>query len=176
MGKGERIIRIISGLLIIFFAVLMLVFPEYAFLLASTMVAYLLLENGIRHLLYYLTMAHHMVGGKIILYYSVFMIDLGVFAVTISEKSKFIIIIYLIFAHLIAGGVGVIKAIRSKKEGYSWKLDLSKGLINVLIALTCVIFMSKMDVLIFVYFLSMLYLAAVYFVSAFRKSAVVYIQ
>ncbi|MBO7451593.1 MAG: DUF308 domain-containing protein [Clostridiales bacterium] len=177
MSKIKRILTVFSGFLLIVFALTILFIPEDAFWLASFVIAFILLVKGIIHIFYYLSMAHHMVGGKIILFYGIFMFDLGVFAVSISDKSRWIIIIYLIAGHLIAGGIETVKAIRSMKEGHTnWKFDITRGIINILIAGVCILCIDSANMLILIFSVSMIYIAIVEIVSAFKKTAVVYIQ
>lgn len=177
MSKIKRVLTVFSGFLMIIFAITLLYVPEDAFWLASFVIALVLLEKGIFHIFYYLLMAHHMVGGKIILFYGVFMFDLGVFAVSISDKSRWIIIIYLIAVHLIIGGIETVRAIRSKKEGHTkWKFDIVRGIINILIAVVCILSIHSSTLLLLIFCTSMIYTAIVEIVSAFKKTAVVYIQ
>lgn len=176
MGKLKRIWNVISGFLIILFALTCMLIPEDAFLLIALIIAILLIVRGLGRVFYYLTMAHHMVGGKIILVYGLLMFDLGVFLGSIAEESAMIITIYLTVGHLIAGGINVVKSVRSRKEGFSWRMDMVQGTINILIALICIIFINSVDILVYVYSAGLIYLACVRIASAFRKTAIVYIQ
>jgi len=176
MGKLKRIWNVISGIFVILFALTVMAIPEDAFLLIALIIAIVLLLKGLRYISYYLTMAQHMVGGKIILFSGIIMFDTGVFVGTIAERSAPIIVIYLTAGHLITGGINVVKAVRSRKEGYPWKADMFQGVINLIIALISVIFMGSVEILVYVYCGGIIYLAGVRIASAFRKTAVVYIQ
>lgn len=177
MGKIKRIWTVLSGIFVIITALAMMVETEDAFFIASALVAFLLLQKGLSSLFYYVTMAHHMVGGKIILYYGVCMFDLGVFAVSVADQSKAIIIIYLTFGHLFAGAVSLVRAIRNKKEGYSkWRSDAALGLVHILITLACIIFRGSTDILVYIYCIGLINLTVLDMRSALKKSAVIYIQ
>ena len=118
-----------------------------------------------------------MVGGKSMLFYGIIMLDLGIFAVSISERSRALIIIYLIVGHMFSGALDVVRAVRNKKEGYSsWRMDLMQGIVNLLLAAVCIIFSRSIGILVFIYFSGVIYSALLRIISAFRKTAVVYIQ
>ena len=177
MSKFKRIWYIISGLAIILWSVLMINDPEDAIILTSFLIAVILVFKGLKNIIYYLTMARHMVGGKIILYYGIVLYDLGVFAVSISVQSRIFTIIYLIAIHLFAGGVSILRLFRNHKEGFSiHKLDIAQATVNLLIALVCIFFMRSTNILVYAYCASIIYLAVLRIISAFRKTAIVYIQ
>ena len=177
MGKIKRIWTVLSGIFVIITALAMMVVPEDAFELASVIVAILLLEKGLISIGYYVSMAHHMVGGKVILYYGVFMFDLGVFAVSVSDQSKAIIILYLTLGHLFAGTVSFIRALGNKKEGYSkWRSNAAIGIVHILITLACIIFRESTDILVYIYCIGLINLTVLDMRSALKKSAIVYIQ
>jgi len=177
MGKLKRVWNVISGIVVILFAVLAMLIPAEAFILIALIAATLLLIRGCRYIIYYLTMAQHMVGGKIILFYGIFMFDLGVFAMTIYSEAKAVILIYLTAGHAISGVIDIVRSIRNRKDGYSsWRTDMIQGIGNILIALICVIFVGSIDILVYVYCLGLIYLAVIRIIRAFRKSAIVYIQ
>ena len=177
MGKFKRIWHIFSSTLMIGYAVIMMLYPDDALTDVSFIVSLILLVTGLKYIFYYMFMAQHMVGGKVILYYGVFLFDLGAFAVSIMDQSKAIIIIYLIAVHLFAGVVDIVRSLRNRKEGYPvWRSDMGRGVINVILALICLIFMRSTDVLVYVYSIGLIYLAVLRIGTAFKKTAIVYIQ
>ncbi len=177
MGKIKRVWNVISGIVVILFAMFAILIPEIAFIFIGFIAAALLLIRGVRYIIYYLTMAQHMVGGKIIMFYGVFLFDLGFFAMTIFSEAKAVILIYLTAGHAISGGIDMIRSIRNRKDGYSsWRTDMIQGIGNILIAVICVIFVNSIDILVYVYSLGLIYLAIIRIVRAFRRSAIVYIQ
>ena len=177
MGKIKRIWNIISGILVIIFAIALMAIPDVAFKIIAFILAFLLFVRGFGYLVYYLRMAQHMVGGKYILFYGVFMLDFGVFTVSISDEAKAIIIVYLIAGHLIGGAIDIVRSVRNRKDGYPvWKLDLAQGIVNLLIAIICLIFMKNMEVLAYIYCGGLIYLSIIRIISSFRKTAIVYIQ
>ncbi|MBP5261892.1 MAG: hypothetical protein J6Z43_07195 [Clostridiales bacterium] len=176
MSKFKRVWYVISGLQVILFAFfIMLLDTNTAFVIITFIIGSLLILKGLQYLIFYLTMAHHMVGGKVMLLGGVILLDLGVFAASLVNEAKVIIIIYLISGHLLAGGIDIVRAVRSKKEGFSWKSDMATGIGNLLVALSCIVFIGSPDILILVYCLGLMYSACVRIIRAFKKSAVVYI-
>lgn len=177
MSKFKRIWNIISGIAIILWSVLMINDPGDAIILTSFFIGMIFVIKGLKDIIYYFTLARHMVGGKMILYYGIVMYDLGVFAVSVCTESNIFTIIYLIAVHLFAGGVSILRLFRNHKEGFSiHKLDIAQGTVNLLIALVCIFFMKHTDILVYAYCASIIYFALLRIISAFRKTAIVYIQ
>ena len=158
MSFFQRFKSILAGILMLFFVALLLLLPNEAYYLVAGVLGLMLIIYGIRLLWYYLTMARHMVGGKTILYQSVIVIDLSLFSSTLMS---------------------VLRAFEAKKYGGSWKLKLITGVIGLALAITLVVLgfaFGLTQYLVYGFCLSLVYSAVVRIISAFRQTAVVYIQ
>ena len=71
-------------------------------------------------------------------------------------------------------GVPLLEARRY--EAQHWRLKLINGIVNILLALSCLIFIRSMRVAVYVYCIGLCYSACMRIISAFRKNAIVYIQ
>ncbi len=176
MTRGRRINNILSGILMLAAAAVMMLAPDFGFKLIALILSVTLLFTGVRGLWYYFTMARYMVGGRIMLYRGVILFDLGVFTWALSDFPKSYIIIYLVAYHAFAGIVDILYARQSKQQGASWKLRTSHGAVNIMVAISCLAFAGFPDVLVYVYSAGLAYSALVQIATAFRRSAIVYIQ
>ena len=93
MGKARRVFNVLSGLLTIFFGIIMLDGMERAYSIMLFFLEIALILRGVRLLSYYVSMARHMVGGKIILYEGVFFLDMGLFLVSIDDLPKMYVLL-----------------------------------------------------------------------------------
>jgi uncharacterized membrane protein HdeD (DUF308 family) len=84
--------------------------------------------------------------------------------------------LYLAGLHGFSGFIDIMRAIESKKMNASWKLNISHGIINVLIALLCLVFLKTVWVATLCYSLGLIYSGIIRIIQAFRRTAIVYIQ
>ena len=176
MNVMERIVNILIGVFLIFMCLLMALVPETGYLLMALILTFLLLLAGIRYLLYYLTMARHMVGGKTILFYGIITLDVGLIALSFAGIPEFYLL-YLLIYYGFTGAIQLLRALEAKKYGASsWRLNLVTGIINVGVAVLCICFIRSTTVALYVFCLGLFYSACVRIVTAFRRTAVVYIQ
>lgn len=179
MSFFQRFKSILAGILMLFFVALLLLLPNEAYYLVAGVLGLMLIIYGIRLLWYYLTMARHMVGGKTILYQSVIVIDLGLFSSTLMLVSSAMVIFYLLGIYAFTGAISILRAFEAKKYGGSWKLKLITGVIGLALAITLVVLgfaFGLTQYLVYGFCLSLVYSAVVRIISAFRQTAVVYIQ
>ncbi|MBP3895477.1 MAG: DUF308 domain-containing protein [Mogibacterium sp.] len=179
MTSGQRISNIIGGLLIAFFGVVIILSPGSGVRIISIIISFTLLGLGIRNLWFYFTMARHMVGGKNSLYTGVILLDLAIFAFTITI-SKYFVMLYLLCVYASSGAIDIMLALDARKiESGSWKLKLITGIGNILIAILATVFgfVFKDDyALTFIYGMGLLYSGILRIINALRKTAIVYIQ
>ena len=122
-------------------------------------------------------MARHMVGGRIMLYLAVVVLDLGMFTMMLTNIPKIYIVLYLVVVYAFAGVVSILRALEAKRyQAPMWKLSLISGIINVVIAILCIIFMRSTNMIVYLYCVGLIYSAIVRIVTAFRETAIVYIQ
>lgn len=178
MGKFGRIRNVFIGILMIFLSMIMLVLePEQGFLIAALMLSLALLVKGIGSLVYYFTMARYMVGGKIQLYVGLIVLDFGMFTLTLTDIPHLYLILYMLGTHAFGGGIDILRALEAKRNGASsWKLKASQGVVNLIVAVLCLFSLESTKLLVMLYCLGLMYSAVVRIISAFRKTAIVYIQ
>ena len=148
------------------------VYPFVVLFLGLTMML-----AGLRSFIYYFTMARHMVGGRIVLYRAIIVIDMALFTLTLTDVPPVFVVLYLAGIHGFAGFVDILRARESKRlQGGSWKLIFVHGLVNVIIAALCLAFIGTESVAAGIYSLGLAYSGIIRIVQAFRRTAVVYIQ
>ena len=175
MRKITRIKNLLIALIMIAFAVLLLAFPEVGPLLIVILLGAGLIIEGIRSLIYYFTMAKNMVGGKKVLFRSIFILDIGAFLLTGCGASNQLIFLYLLGMLAASGGIDIIRALELKKEGARWKHRLISGLLAFVLLIAALIFMSDPQVVVYIFCIQLIYTAITRLVSVFRKTAVIYI-
>ena len=177
MSSGQRIKNILIGALIILGALILIVFPEEGLIITAGILSLSLFIYGIKTLIYYITIARHMVGGRIMLYLAVVVLDLGMFTLMLTNIPKIYIVLYLVVVYAFSGAIDILRALEAKKyQASSWRFSLISGIINVVVAILCVVFIGSSNMIVYLYCAGLIYSAIVRIVTAFRKTAIVYIQ
>ncbi len=180
MTIKQRIWDIVISAVIIFASIAMMMEPEYGVVLAAAIFAVAMIVTGIRYLFYYLTMAKYMVGGKVELIISILILDFGTFIASVILGSPEILIFFLQIFYGAYGVIDIVVARQSKKAGSPlWKLNMISGFVNIgfmVTAFICGNFYQSNTLLVYIFCLGLIYMAIVRIVTAFRKTAVVYIQ
>ena len=179
MSRFQRIKNIILGLIMIGFAVLIISIPEEGFLSVVVVIGLLLFLYGFRLLWYYFTMARHMVGGKSSLYQAVIIIDLALFTGSIASMNSFIIMFYLLGVFAFTGVIDILRAFETKRFGGAWKGKFFTGCVLVLFAVLMLILgviQGDKTILVYGFAVSVIYAGLMRIITAFRKTAIVYIQ
>ena len=177
MTKARRVGNVLTGLFIIALGLLLALDPWHAYKVIILFLGLTMLFAGVRSLVYYFTMARHMVGGKAVLYWAVIVLDIGLFSLSMTNIPFVFVILYLAAIHGFSGFVDMMRARESRRlEASSWKLNFSHGLINVIMAALCLIFLGTPMVAVEIYALGLIYSGVIRIIQAFRKTAVVYIQ
>ena len=178
MGKLQRVQNVLVGILTILLSIIMMLLePEDGFLIAALILAFTLLFAGIRSLIYYFTMARHMVGGKMILYIGLIVLDFGMFTMAMTNIPHIYLILYLLGSHAFTAVIDIMRASEAKRNGASmWKLNMSTGIVNILVAILCLFALGSIRILVVMYCLGLIYSGCVRIIYAFRKTAIVYIQ
>ena len=175
MRNIARIKNVVFALILIAFAVILLTMPQFGPMLILLVLGALMILSGIRSLIYYFTMAKNMVGGKKTLYHSIFIIDVGAFLMAGYSGSEQLILLYLMGLLAISGGIDLIRALESKKEGAPWKLRFISALIAFVLLIASILSMSNKQLVVYIFCIGLLYNAITRIISAFRKTAVIYI-
>lgn len=176
MNVGQRIKNILIGVMMLLVSLVMFLDPEDGIYLAALFITFSLIFLGLRSLFFYFTMARHMVGGRSMLYIGIIMLDLGVLFTTLSDVPKLYIVLYLLFIHAFAGAVGILRSLEARRLGSAWRLNMTSGVVNVVMAVLCVVFLRSVRIIVFIYGIGLIYTACIRIVTAFRRTAVVYIQ
>ena len=174
----QRIVKILTGIVMIAVAILFITYPDeniYQVLIA--ILAFGLAIDGIKNIIFYFTMARHMVGGKIILFQGVVVLDFALFSVSLTSVPKIYIMLYLIGAHAFSGIVETLRAMEARRtvDG-PWRMKLGHGLVNFALALICLIFIMNMEVAVLIYSLGLIYSGIIRIISGFRRTSFIVIQ
>ena len=111
-------------------------------------------------------------------------LDLGLFtlsmAATVSASEPYIILFYLLNIYAFAGVISIMRSFEEKNNGLrSWKRKLFSGIFMILYSVTLVVLSIAFKdyvILKYGYCISLVYAAFVRIMTAFKKTAVVYIQ
>ena len=179
MTNIQRVKNVLRSLLMILCSCVIVRYPEQGFYVVAVIVSASLVLYGARTLLYYLTMARHMVGGRSILYIGLIVFDLGIFIFTTVGDPKLFIVIYLLGVHAFSGVMAVMQALEARRYGSpSWKWILVDGAANTAVAVLAVIaglFLRSRTDLSYLFAACLFYSACTQLANAFRKTAIVYI-
>ncbi len=177
MTKFQRLKNLIYGLLLIASGMILLYIPQDAFVLLLLLLSTTLLISGVNTLVYYFTMARFMVDGKMMLYKGIIVFDFGVLTASLVDVPRQFVLVYLIGVHAFSGLVELLRAMEARRYGgKNWRLKMGHGLVNVVTCIICVIFLNNTNTVVIVYALGILYSGVLTLVSAFRRTAFVYIQ
>ena len=176
MTVPQRIRNILGALFQLAFAVLLFLEPENSYMLLVFVLAVSLIVIGIRELLYYASMARHMVGGRITLFKGLVLLDLGLLTYIISNVPKIYVLLYLLGVHAFRGVIGILHAVEAKRlEAGSWRLNLAVGISDVLVAGACLFSLNSTRLLVYLYAAGLAYAAVLQIVAAVRRTAIAYI-
>ncbi len=180
MTKFGRVMNAISALFMIAVAVLMFFLDAiHGLKLVMIVVQAGMTLRGLQAIIYYFSMARHMVGGKNVLFRGMIFLDLGVLAGTIFEHPAVYILIYISALHIFTGAVSALRANESRKIGSSWRLKMAYGITNIALALIvviCGIAFGRLSIAVWVYSVGLIYSSVLNIISSFRKTEIVYIQ
>lgn len=180
MTNVQRFKKVLTGLLMLACCFVLVKEPELGFYVVALILSVSLLIYAVRCLLFYFTMARHMVGGKSLLFRGIIVLDLAVFTGSMVDDPKLYIIIYLLGIHAFAGLMGVLRALEARRyRAPAWRRSMAGGVVNLAIAVMAVIagiFMPSPNDLVYLYAACLFYSACLQIVSAFQKTAIVYIQ
>jgi len=180
MTKIQRIRNVAAALLMLLCCFVLISDPENGFYFVALILMVSMLVYAVRCLLFYFTMARHMVGGRSMLYKGIIVLDLSIFTLSMVDDPQFFIVLYLLVIHAFAGVLDILRALEARRyQAPAWRRSLVSGVGNLVIAdlalVNGIIFHSTKD-LVYIYAACLFYSACVQLVTAFRKTAIVYIQ
>ena len=132
---------------------------------------------GIKDIVFYFTMARHMVGGKMILIQGVIIFDFAMITGSLADVPKIYILMYLIGIHAFSGVVEILRAMEARRtvDG-PWKIKFSHGIVNIILAIACLIFIRQSNTALIIYSLGLMYSAVVRLFDAFGRTAFVVLE
>ena len=127
MTKRNRISNIIRGAASILFALLLILVHEAGLTLVLIIIGIGMTLKGIKSLIYYLSIAKHMVDGKLVLCQGLIYLDLGIFTSSIAGNpdAKTILLVSTLSEITI---VPVKEAIASRLDGRT--VDMKTGFLR----------------------------------------------
>ena len=176
MGLTKRVLNVIASLIILALGVFMLLDPKNSYKLVVLLLMITLIVKGLRLLVYYFKMARHTVGGIVFLYQGVLLLDAGIFALSLDNVPVVYTMLYLIVCMLVAGGIDVMRSNQARiMETGKWKLQMVYGAGNIILSILGIIFIFSGTWVAIIYAVSLLHSGVCRMITAFRKTAVVYI-
>ncbi len=179
MTKLRRVYSAIAGTLMIIAAVIMFRFStdDLTYSVIIVILGAGLLVSGLSTLIYYFTMARFMVGGKASLYRGVILVDFAVLTLSFSDIPRGYILVYLAVIHAFTGMVEILRANESRRyQSRRYMLKFLHGVINISIAISCIVYAKKTNTAVIIYCLGLVYSGIIRIFTAFRKETYVYIQ
>ena len=180
MTRIKRIYEVIIGLLQLLIGIGLIQDPVSGVRIAAFLLSLTVTVRGIQTLLYYFSMARMMVGGKRTLFLGLFYLDLGLITSSVASSSAVIIMLYMFILHLVYAVIDIMRSREAKSMGSpAWKGMLIYGINNLLIAVAVLVgnlVFKSVGIVIMIYGAGLAYTACVRIVTAFRKTAIVYIQ
>ena len=180
MSLIQRVKKILTALFTVLCAAVMLYLGEDGYVLVTLLLSLSLIAYGVKTLIYYFIMARHMVDGRAVFFRGVIVLDFGLFTLSATDYNIFYVVIYLLGIHVISGVMSILYALEERHfQAASWRLSMADGIVNIAFAVTAVIFgfiTGNLKYLTWVYAAGLLYSAGSQLISAFRKTAIVYIQ
>lgn len=177
MTKIGRVGNIFAGLCMVCLGLIMAMDPDKVYTFLVTLLGITMLLSGVRSMVYYFSMARHMVGGKTVLYRAVLIIDIALFTLSITDVPLIFVVLYLAGIHGFAGFIDIMSAREARQlQAGPWRLKLTSGVVNVVIAVLCIAFLGTSAVAAEIYSLGLIYSGVIRIIQACRRTAMVYIQ
>ena len=177
MNKLKTIGGLLSGLLLLLLGLTLIVYHSKGYLIVIIVLSITFVIKGIRKMIYYFSMARCMVGGQKILVDGIILLELGVFAATLSQVPKIYVVIYLVFTLMFGGVVYFLKALEEKKHNApGWQLKIAAAGVHLALGVACFFALRYTDIAVVIYGISLCYTAIVKIMHTFRKTEMIYIQ
>ncbi|MCR5024207.1 MAG: hypothetical protein K6A90_07755 [Lachnospiraceae bacterium] len=174
----QRIRNIIVGLIMIVVAVIFIVDPsDDAYLFVIAVLTLGLLIRGLKDIIFYFTMARHMVGGKMILFQGVIVLDFALLTGSLSDVPKIYILLYLVVIHAFSGVVEILRAMEARRTvSGPWKMKFTHGIVDFLLAISCFIYIRQTYTVLIIYSIGLLYSAVMRIANSLRRTTFILIE
>lgn len=177
MTRFQRAKLLVGGTIMLAIAGVMLFLPDATYDLILLFLGLGFLVSAAGMLWYYFTMTRYMVGGKMTLYKGIIFADFALLTLSLYNVPKIYVLLYLAAIHGFSGLVEILRARETRINGSkNYKMKLIHGIINVIIASSCIIFVRNTNTAVFIYGIGLVYSALVKIITAFRRTTLVYIQ
>ena len=177
MNSISRIRNILIGVLMIASGFILFLLPDLGYYIIAFILGVGLIIYGIRSLVYYFTMTHHMVGGKRTFYIGKVALDMGAFALSITLIPQFLIMLYLQITFGISGAIDLFNGLNARKSGAThWRRKVAHGLFCIAIMLICILYSKETAVTVWVFSGSLVYAGIRRIIGAFKQTSIAYIQ
>ena len=178
MSGFQRIRGVLIGLVMLTVAFVFIANPsEDVYRSIVAILALGLAIAGLKDMIFYFRMARHMIGGKMILIQGAIIFDFAILTGALANVPKIYILLYLIGIHAFSGVVEILRAMEAKNsvEG-PWKMKFGHGLVNLALAVACLIFIRRSNTAIMIYSIGLIYSAIIRIFNAFRRTSFILIQ
>ena len=177
MNVFQRFKSAFIGIALLLAAGLIMHLGEDAYIFVILGLAVAFIAKALKDIIFYFRMARHMVGGKMILFKGVIILDFALYTSSLMDASKLFMLLYLIVIYAFSGVIEILRAMEAKStvDG-PWKMKFCHGVINILIALSCLFFIRQMQIALIIYCIGLIYSAVIWIISAFRKTTFILIE
>ena len=179
MTKARRVTNIFQSIIMILFSLVLFINPENSISIVIGIVGLGMTLKGFGVLIYYFWMAKSMVGGKLVLYRGIILLDLGIFTSSLANDQFFYIFLYIAIVNAFAGLVAILRSRESKMLGSSkWINSAVYGIVVIILMVAAIIICVTFNSIVFpiyIYAASLLYSAIQKLSASFRRTAIVYI-
>lgn len=174
MNLLQRIKAIFSAVLLLLCAGIFIAAPENGHDIVLILMTLTFLFGGLRHLLFYATMARHMVGGRHILWKGLFYLEVGLCTAGMTQVSPTVIMIYLTAGYLFDGATELFKVYEGRStRDIHWLMYLASGLLHLVIAYECLRHHNSPQLISGLYAFGLVAMAFVRIASIFKRTAIV---
>lgn len=177
MSFTKRVYNIISGLIMIMFGVFLFIDTEDGMDLVIAALVFTLIIYGLKQTLYFFTMARHMVGGRMILYRGVIILDIGLFMLLTLDDPSIYVALYLIGGLALSGAIAILKGLEAKKlQIKSCNRTIFYGIVKIIIAGFSLFHLNSYNMLVYIFAVGVVFSALTRIAEALRKSAIIFVQ
>lgn len=177
MTKWQRIKAVLGALLSVIFVPVLLIDIDFGCALIAAVLGFSAAIDGIRMIIYFFSMARHMVCGRLILYQGAVMLDFGAFTLCLATVPSQYIMAYLIIGYLFYGVIEILNSLEIKKKKLgSWRFKFATGIGSIVFGIVCLTQIGSTDAAVYLYCFGVICSAIGHIISAFRPSAIVYVE
>jgi uncharacterized membrane protein HdeD (DUF308 family) len=175
MTKFRRIREVCIALLMFVCSLAVAQSPEDGIPLIMQIIIVATIVKGMGTLSYYALMARHMVGGRLLLFKGIILLDIGMLFMTVDDVPMIYLVMYLAIGNLFSGAMDILRALEARRMESAWRLRMASGIANVITGVACLFCLGRPNLLVYIYAAGLFYSACLRLISAFRRTAIIYI-